>query len=64
MRCYPCHDAGRSTEAVALCPHCSIGLCADHRASLAVGSPGGSGLGCGHALPAASRKEQPVVAAA
>ncbi len=64
MRCYPCQDAGRSTEAVALCPHCSIGLCADHRADLSAASPGGTGLGCGHALPWAPRKVQLASAAA
>ncbi len=51
MRCYLCNEAGRATEAVALCPHCSIGLCAEHRTDLATASPGGTGLGCGHPLP-------------
>jgi len=58
MRCYPCNEAGRSTEAVALCPHCLIGLCGDHRASLATSSPGGVGLGCAHKLPSALGKEK------
>lgn len=55
MRCHPCNAAGRSTEAVALCPHCLIGLCAEHRAELAAGSPGGSGIGCNHDLRSKSR---------
>ncbi|HXU29609.1 MAG TPA: DUF2180 family protein [Thermoanaerobaculia bacterium] len=55
MRCYPCNEAGRSTEAVALCPHCLIGLCGNHRASLAAGSPGGTGVGCSHDLRRSDR---------
>jgi hypothetical protein len=50
MRCYPCNQAGRSTDAVALCPHCLIGLCSEHRAELAAQAPGGTSLGCNHDL--------------
>jgi hypothetical protein len=29
MLCYECSKAGRNREAVGLCHHCSVGLCAD-----------------------------------
>jgi hypothetical protein len=30
MNCYVCDSHERATEAVAICPHCGIGLCRDH----------------------------------
>jgi len=34
MICYECHQGGKTREAVALCQHCSAGLCSNHASIL------------------------------
>ncbi len=37
MTCYECQQASKKRDAVALCHHCSAGLCVDH--ALILGDP-------------------------
>jgi len=49
MHCLTCARTGTAQAAVALCPHCSAGLCLDHVAETAAHrGPGGLRLSCGH----------------
>ena len=49
MNCLTCARSGSAQTAVALCPHCSAGLCLDHVAETASRrGPGGFRLSCGH----------------
>ena len=49
MNCLTCARSGSAQSAVALCPHCSAGLCLDHVAETAAHrGPGGTRLSCGH----------------
>jgi hypothetical protein len=49
MNCLVCARAGGDRTAVAICPHCSAGLCPHHVAETArSASPGGMRLSCGH----------------
>ncbi len=32
MRCFDCSAPGERSEAIGVCHHCSVGLCADHGA--------------------------------
>jgi hypothetical protein len=49
MKCYVCARAGDDAAAVAICPHCSAGLCLVHVTETARDEgPGGLRLSCGH----------------
>jgi hypothetical protein len=49
MKCLVCARAGDDRSAVAICPHCSAGLCLTHVAETASRpGPGGTRLACGH----------------
>ena len=55
VNCYQCATAGGQNEAVAICPHCGAGMCIRHlREEQARPGPGGTRIGCGHGLRAAS----------
>ncbi len=59
MNCYVCATRGTDRSAVALCPHCFVGLCLAHVAEAQRPGPGGLQLGCRHGLltPAARSGE-------
>jgi hypothetical protein len=49
MKCLVCARAGDDRSAVAICPHCSAGLCLTHVGEAAnQPGPGGMRLSCGH----------------
>ena len=49
MNCLVCARAGNEHSAVAICPHCSAGLCLGHVTEAAWDpGPGGMRLTCGH----------------
>jgi hypothetical protein len=49
VKCLECARAGADSSAVAICPHCSAGLCLTHVAEAAGESgPGGMRLSCQH----------------
>ncbi|HXP20847.1 MAG TPA: DUF2180 family protein [Streptosporangiaceae bacterium] len=49
MNCLSCARTGAERTAVALCPHCSAGLCLDHvRRAADAAAPGGMLVACGH----------------
>lgn len=51
MHCYVCNARGDEVPAVAICPRCHAGLCADHVVETAwSGGPGGTSVGvdCTH----------------
>jgi hypothetical protein len=49
MNCSECARLGRDAAAVALCRHCSAGLCLAHVQDEALdGGPGGMNLSCKH----------------
>jgi hypothetical protein len=53
MNCYECATQQRQTPAVAICKHCSVGLCMDHLAESRGFSAGGMRVACPHLLPTA-----------
>ena len=49
MNCLTCARTGADQTAVAICPHCSAGLCFTHVTETAARrGPGGTRLSCGH----------------
>lgn len=49
MNCLTCARTDKAAVAVAICPHCSAGLCQQHVAETAARrGPGGMNLSCGH----------------
>jgi hypothetical protein len=49
MKCFVCARAGANQSAVAICPHCNVGLCMVHVSETArEPGPGGMRLSCGH----------------
>ena len=56
MHCFVCVQRGVERPAVALCPHCWVGLCLAHRAEAQQPGPGGLQLGCRHGLLASDAR--------
>ena len=52
MNCYVCATSKEERAAVAICPHCSVGVCLEHLRQGQQPSAGGMRFGCRHALPA------------
>jgi hypothetical protein len=55
MNCFECAARGEEAVAVAICPHCGIGICIDHLAAALDFRVGGTTYGCRHDLSAARR---------
>jgi hypothetical protein len=51
MNCYVCATSKEERAAVAICPHCSVGVCLDHLRQGQQPSAGGMRFGCRHSLP-------------
>jgi hypothetical protein len=52
MNCYVCATSKEERAAVAVCPHCFVGVCLEHLRQGQQASAGGMRLGCRHSLPA------------
>jgi hypothetical protein len=48
MNCYECAKLGATASAVALCTHCSCGLCLEHLRAVRFEALGGMPLRCEH----------------
>ena len=48
MNCYECAKAGTTVAAVAICTHCSCGLCLEHLRATRFDAIGGMPLRCEH----------------
>ncbi len=53
MNCFECAKTNDEVPAVALCPHCGVGLCLDHLLEERAYRVGGTLYACPHELPAA-----------
>lgn len=51
MNCFECAKARETVAAVAVCQHCSVGLCLDHLIESANFLVGGTLEGCHHKIP-------------
>lgn len=52
MNCYICATSKEERSAVAICPHCFVGVCLEHLRQGQQPSAGGMRFGCRHSLPA------------
>jgi hypothetical protein len=55
MNCFECAKVNDSVPAVALCQHCSVGLCLDHLVEAHDFRVGGTTYGCAHRMPSPKR---------
>jgi hypothetical protein len=55
MHCYECKKQGKSEEAVALCPTCSVGLCMHHLRETSEAVSGQTWFSCPHDATARSK---------
>lgn len=55
MHCYECKKQGKSEEAVALCPTCSVGLCMTHLRATSEAVSGPTWFTCPHDSTARSK---------
>ena len=53
VNCFVCRTKGATESAVAVCQHCSVGLCESHLAEAQKPGPGGMRYTCAHELPSA-----------
>jgi len=51
MNCYVCATSKEERAAVAICPHCSVGVCLEHLRQGQQPSAAGMRFGCRHILP-------------
>ena len=51
MNCFECAKANDSVTAVAVCRHCSVGLCLDHLIEASEYRVAGTVFGCPHGMP-------------
>jgi hypothetical protein len=51
MNCYVCATSREERAAVAVCPHCFVGVCLEHLRLGQQPSAGGMRFGCRHSLP-------------
>jgi hypothetical protein len=56
MHCYECKKQGKSEEAVALCPTCSVGLCMTHLRETSEAVSGPTWFDCPHDSTARSKR--------
>ena len=61
MNCYVCATSKEERPAVAICPHCSVGVCLEHLRQGQQPSAGGMRFGCRHSLPAAAANSSAAV---
>ena len=64
MNCYECAIQGEGVPAVAICPHCNVGMCLEHLQLSLDYRVGGTGYGCRHDLDTRPAKGAVAAAAA